>query len=204
MRSALAFSLLLLWQAVAHAEDQEASGGTSISYQHKGQFGIYSQIGIGYRAIFRYDVNDYCGKAGSGVCTGMAPPYVELGVSYAPTNHIELITDVRFGLTDDFRPDTVTTKAPHEFVLSPGIKVYLDDKGSLKWFTSFQVAFDFSDYSSDNVSASVDLGFRNVNGLLVDLHQSFGVYVNVGETVGFVRWLRFELDAGIGIQARFP
>ncbi len=197
-------ALLLLAPPVAHAEDREAEGGTSISYRHKGQFGIYSQIGAGYRAIFRYDTNDYCGEANKSVCTGFAPPWIELGVSYAPTNSIELITDVRFGLGDDFRPDTATAKAPHELVIAPGIKVFVDDSGSVKWFTTFQVALDFTDYSVDNVAASTDVGFRNVNGVLIDLHRTFGFYVHVGETIGFVRWLRFEMDGGIGLQARFP
>ena len=211
MRPALAFFVVVclglglgLAVPVARAEDRVATGGTSISYEHKGQFGIYSQFGVGYRAIFRYHVNDYCGTAGQAVCTGLAPPYMEIGLSYAPISNLELITDFRIGLIDDFRPDTATQKAPRELALAPGIKLYINDKGSLKLFTTFQVAFDFADYSVDNVSQSVDVAFRNVNGLLVDLHQSFGIYVHVGETVGFVRWLRFEIDGGVGVQARFP
>lgn len=207
MRAAVAFFFVVyvgLSLPVARAEDQVATGGTSISYEHKGQFGIYAQFGVGYRAIFRYNVNDYCGTAAQGVCTGLAPPYMEIGLSYAPISNLEVITDFRIGLTDDFRPDTATQKAPRQLVLAPGIKLYVNDKGSLKWFTTFQLAFDFSDYSVDNVSTSVDLAFRNVNGILVDLHRTFGVYAHFGETVGFVRWLRFEMTGGIGLQARFP
>jgi len=207
MRSALAFSLIVCSLSLtsgARAEDREASGGTSIAYEHKGQFGIYSQVGVGYRAIFRYNTNDYCGTNGTSVCTGLAPPFIELGLSYAPLSNVELITDLRLGLTDDFRPDTVTAKAPRQLVLAPGVKFYINDKGSLKWFTTFQVAFDFSDYSSDNVSTSVDLAFRNVNGILIDLHRTFGFYIHFGETIGFVRWLRFEMSGGVGLQARFP
>jgi hypothetical protein len=189
---------------LAHADDREASGGTSIAYSHKGQFGIYSQFGVGYRALFRYNNNDYCGESGKSVCTGTTPPWVELGISYAPSKSIELITDFRIGLTNDFRPDTVTSKAPRELVLAPGIKAFVDDSGSVKWFTTFQVALDFTDYSADNVAASLDVGLRNVNGVLIDLHRTFGFYVHVGETIGFVRWLRFEMDGGLGLQARFP
>jgi len=198
---------MLLWllpAGLVRAEDREATGGTRISYNHKGQFGVYSQIGIGYRALFPYDSHDYCGQASSSVCTGGTPPWIEIGISYAPLRSLEVITDLRIGLADDFRPETVTQKAPRELVLSPGIKLYVDDAGSVKLFTTFQIAFDFSDYSADNVASSLDLGFRNVNGVLIDLHQAFGIYAHFGETVGFVRWLRFEMDAGIGIQARFP
>src|SRR5215468_11066442 len=101
MRSALAFSLIVCSLSLvgvgARAEDREAAGGTSIAYEHKGQFGIYSQFGVGYRAIFRYNTNDYCGTSGTSVCTGLAPPFIELGLSYAPLSNVELITDLRLG-----------------------------------------------------------------------------------------------------------
>ncbi len=54
------------------------------------------------------------------------------------------------------------------------------------------------------MSAATDLGLRNVNGFLVDLHRTFGIYVHVGETISFVRWLRFEIDGGIGMMVRVP
>jgi hypothetical protein len=208
MRFAFAVCAALLLQgvgaSVALAEDQQARGGTSFAYDHSGQFGLNVQFGIGYRALFRYNENDFCGTAGSGVCTGFGAPWVELGVSWAPSNRIELITDFRIGLTNDFAPDTAKVKAPREFAVAPGVKLYLNDKGSLKWFGTLQVAIDFSDYSADGVAASTDVGIRNKNGLLVDLHRTFGVYGFFGEEVSFVRWFRVELDFGAGMQARFP
>jgi hypothetical protein len=208
MRFAFALcAALLLYQAgasVAHAEDREARGGTSFAYNHQGQFGLYVQFGLGYRALFRYNENDFCGTAGSGVCTGFGSPWIELGLSYAPTNRIELITDFRIGLTNDFSPDTALVKAPRELAIAPGVKVYLNEKGSVKWFGTLQVAIDFTDYTADGVAASIDVGIRNKNGLLVDLHRTFGVYGFFGEEVSFVRWFRVELDFGVGMQARFP
>ena len=126
--------VLLSGATAARAEDREARGGTSIAYNHQGQFGLYAQLGIGYRALFRYNENDFCGTAGSGVCTGFGSPWIELGISYAPTSRVELITDFRIGLTDDFHPDTARVKPPRELAVSPGIKLYLDEKGSVKWF----------------------------------------------------------------------
>ena len=52
--------------------------------------------------------------------------------------------------------------------------------------------------------SSSDVGVRNSNGLMIELMRNFGVYFQFGETVGFVRWLSFNVDAGIGIQARVP
>jgi len=190
--------------AAARADDSEAQGGTDVTYRHKGQFGIYSQLGIGFRFIARYDQNDFCGQAGKSVCTGSTPPWIELGLSYGATNALEIITDFRIGLSTDFKPDSSTADAPRQTVLAPGVKIYLDDEGSLKWFTTFQVAIDFTDYSASNVAKKVDVGERSVIGLLIDLHRTFGIYVHGGVTFGFIRWFRFEMDGGIGLQARFP
>ncbi|HKA87412.1 MAG TPA: hypothetical protein VKE22_07080 [Haliangiales bacterium] len=206
MKGRLAFVLLVTFARplAAVAADSQAEGGTEVSYPHKGQIGIYSQIGIGYRFIARYDENDFCGKAGSAVCTGSTPPWIELGLSYGATNSLELITDVRIGLSTDFKPETSSASAPRNLVIAPGLKVYIDDEGSLKWFSTFQLAIDLTDYSSSTVKTKVDFGERSVIGLLIDLHRTFGVYIHGGVTFGFVRWFRFEMDGGVGLQARFP
>jgi hypothetical protein len=196
--------VMLAAPPAARAADSEAEGGTDISYRHKGQIGIYSQLGIGYRFIARYDDNDFCGKAASAVCTGGTPPWIELGVSYGASNSLELITDVRIGLGTDFKPETSSASAPRNLVVAPGLKVFIDDEGSLKWFSTFQLAIDLTDYTASGVKTKVDFGERSVIGLLIDLHRTFGVYVHGGVTFGFVRWFRFEMDGGVGLQARFP
>jgi hypothetical protein len=49
-----------------------------------------------------------------------------------------------------------------------------------------------------------DFAVRNSNGFMFEVMRNLGVYVQFGETIGFVRWLRFEIDGGLGIQARLP
>jgi hypothetical protein len=34
--------------------------------------------------------------------------------------------------------------------------------------------------------------------------QAVAPYLQFGETIGFVRWLRFDIDGGVGVQARLP
>ena len=41
------------------------------------------------------------------------------------------------------------------------------------------------------------------SGLWFDLARSYGVYVFVGETATVARWMRFELEGGIGVQGRY-
>jgi hypothetical protein len=190
--------------ATARAQDYEATGGTERPYAHGGQFKLYSQFGAGYRIIFRYEDEDFCGTAGKTVCRSFTPPWIELGVGYGITDAFEVLVDLRLGLGDDFKPDGVDEDAPKQFVISPGIRVFIDDAGSLKFFTTFQVAIDRTDFEASGISQATDIGLRNVNGLLVDLHRTFGIYVHVGETISFVRWLRFEIDAGVGMMVRVP
>jgi len=51
---------------------------------------------------------------------------------------------------------------------------------------------------------SNDFGVRNANGFMFEVMRNLGFYVQFGETIGFARWLRFEIDGGVGVQARMP
>jgi hypothetical protein len=65
--------------------------------------------------------------------------------------------------------------------------------------------FDFAGYEDTaGKSLGMDFGVRNVTGLWIDFTRSYGIHVFVGETATFARWLRFELEAGIGISGRYP
>ncbi len=176
----------------------------SVVDSHEGQFGIYAQVGIGYRALFRYQSNQFCGQAGQAVCTGTEPPFMEIGLDYAVSRQVELLAEVRFGLSDDFKPSTSTGSAPKELGFNPGVKIYLDETGTTKLFTTFQIAIDRTNYAVDNVAAPTDIGLRNVNGFQFDVHRTFGIYLHLGETLSFVRWASVALDGGIGMQVRFP
>jgi hypothetical protein len=187
----------------AASADDEISGGTRIAYSHEGQVGVQVALGAGYRAIFPYDGDDYCGRDAA-VCYGMPPVTAEVGLSYGLSRSIELLVDVRLGITTDFQPSTSAADAPRPFAIDAGLRIYIDDSGSTKFFTSILAAIDRTDYSASGAAVSTDFGARNVNGLMIDLHRTFGFYLFFGETIGFVRWMSFEVDAGAGIQARFP
>src|SRR5688572_9927884 len=123
----------------AAAEDYEATGGTEKPYKHGGQFKLYSQAGIGYRLIYRYDENDYCGQAGQTQCRDFTPAWIELGMGYGITDSFEVLTDIRLGLGSDFVPEGSPNEGPKQLVIAPGIRVFIDDAGSIKFFTTFQL-----------------------------------------------------------------
>lgn len=174
------------------------------SFSHRGQIGFNLQGGFGYRATFPYG-EEFCGqRAADGSnkpnCLGRSPFALDLGVSYGVLDLLELFVELRVGLERDFgeRPGD---SGPRVLVLAPGIKGYIAEVGQLRLFSTLQVPIDFTGYGQ---FSKVDLGVRNVNGFQLDVHRTTGIYFYVGETASFRRWLRFEIEGGLGMQARFP
>lgn len=193
--------------AVAVADDEEFDH--SKQYSHKGQFGLSAGGGAGFRFISTYDKGIYCGQTstdGSGepkkVCTGRSPTFLDLGISFGVSTGLELVIDMRLGLEQDFGAAD-GLDGPKQFAIAPGLRLYVRDAGLLKFFSSFQLVIDSTDYDQPDV-ASTDYGLRNNNGLMFDFHRTVGVYFFFGETVSFRRWFHFDLFGGIGIQARVP
>ena len=201
MKRGLGWLCLAGWlaaPALARAEDPQP-----IATSHKGQFGVHAQMGLGYRVLFPYH-EEFCGIAGKSVCSGRAPFFVELGLSYGVSDSIELLADVRLGTERDFAEGA--EQGPRALVVAPGIKVYIDNDGGTKFFSTLQLAIDFTDFAAttSGLEDATDFGVRNVNGVLFDISKQLGFYFHFGETIGFARWLRFEIDGGLGIQGRFP
>jgi hypothetical protein len=171
---------------------------------HELQFGLALLFGDGYRGIFPYDKDVACGDAKSNdnrVCTNRAPAFMDLQPSFGLSEHWDFLADLRFGLTADFN-------TYHQFYVMPGFRYWMDPQRKVKFFSTMQLAYDRSNQNSPpnapHVISDNDLGFRNSNGLMVEIMRNFGVYFQFGETIAFYRWLSFMADAGIGVQARVP
>ncbi len=79
-----------------------------------------------------------------------------------------------------------------------------DDEGAAQLFSTLQAVIDVTDFAQAGGASGTDLGVHNVNGVVFAVGRHLGLYAHVGETLGFVRWLRFELEAGVGVEGRFP
>lgn len=174
------------------------------SLSHDLQLGLAVLVGSGYRGIFPYEAMIKCGDAkaaDSRVCTNRAPLFVDVQPSFGLSDKWDFLVDLRFGIETDFN-----TK--RQFFAMPGFRYWLDPQSRVKFFTTIQLAYDRSRQNSPaNAPHPVgdnDLGFRNSNGLMVEVMRNFGAYFQFGETIGFYRWFSFTVDAGIGIQARVP
>ena len=168
---------------------------------HYQQFGLALLSGSGYRAIFPYQNSNAvmvnCGQPGKTVCTGRLPTFLDVQPSFGFGDHWDVLLDLRFGLEQDF----TTT---HEFAVAPGVRYWVDPEEDAKFFATAQVVYDVTSQHVTGLSHNDDVAFRNSNGFMFEVMRNFGAYIQFGETIGFVRWLRFEIDAGLGVQARLP
>lgn len=178
-------------------------------YSHKGQVQVSVRLAVGLRAIIPYESTDYCGHTDNGVsnapvCTGRAPFAFDLELGYGVARRVDLLLELRLGLETDFPSTAVGMDGPRIFHLAPGARFFFSDAKTSKLFTTAQLVLDFSGYEdAGGGSRGTDIGFRNMNGLWFDLDRAYGFYAYVAETATFSRWLRFELEAGVGFSGRF-
>lgn len=201
MRAFIACAILL--PALAIADDKSG-------FSHHKQFQISARLPFGLRGIATYD-EDYCGDTDTSrptglarVCTGRSPQAIDFELGYGIKPKIDLLLELRLGIEQDFGPTPVSDEGPRALHLSPGGRFFFS-QDRMKFFTTAQLVFDFAGYEDTAGKAlGMDFGVRNVTGLWIDFSRSYGLYFFVGETATFARWLRFELEAGVGIQGRYP
>ena len=201
MRALVACAVLL--PSLVHAEEPSAAS-------HHKQFQLSARLAFGLRGIVTYD-EEYCGDTDTSrpsgfarVCTGRSPQAIDLEFGYGIKRSIDLTLELRLGIEQDFGNTPGSDGGPRPLHLSPGARFFFSDS-RVKFFTTAQLVIDFAGYEDPAGEAlGTDFGVRNMTGLWFDLARSYGFYVFVGETATVARWLRFELEAGVGIQGRYP
>ncbi|HLL20494.1 MAG TPA: hypothetical protein VK427_00100 [Kofleriaceae bacterium] len=179
---------------------------------HRGQVQLSTRFAVGMRGIATYDETTFCGDTDSTtatgfapVCTGRVPIAVDVELGYGITRAIDLLLELRIGIEQDFGARPGSDEGPRPLHVSPGARFFFSDAGTSKLFTTAQLVIDVAAYE-DNAGKALgtDVGVRNMSGLWVDLDRAYGFYIYIAETATFTRWLRFELEAGIGLQGRYP
>ena len=181
--------------------------GERIDFSHQGQIAVSIRLALGLRALAPYN-DEFCGQTDSDgdapVCTGRAPFSLDFELAYGVGRKVDALVELRIGIEQDFGMSNTDTEGARVFHISPGARFFFSEAGKAKLFTTAQLVIDASGYK-DRAGAGMgtDVGVRNLSGLWVDLDRAYGFYAFVGETATFARWLRFELEAGIGIQGRY-
>ena len=163
---------------------------------HKDQFGVSLMPGSGYRIIAPYKDGIPCGQQVNRVCTGWIPFFIDVQPSFGFARRWDVIVDLRFGVAPDFN-------GSHQFAVAPGVRYWVDADLPTKFFATIQGVYDLNPQHTPGVK-DYDFGVRNANGIMLEVMRNLGFYLQFGETLGLVRWLRFEVDGGVGVQARFP
>jgi hypothetical protein len=166
------------------------------SLVHLYQLGLAVLPGAGFRIIAPYQEGIDCGQQAKRVCTGMLPFFMDVQPSFGFAQHWDVLMDLRFGIGVDFTHS-------REFSVAPGVRYWVDPELPTKFFATIQGVYDATNQNNLKVR-NTDFGVRNSNGFMFEVMRNLGFYLQFGETVGFARWLRFEIDAGVGLQARMP
>jgi hypothetical protein len=203
-------ALVLLGGLAAPAWAGDGDNGPAPTF-HKGQLGISARFGLGIRGIITYDSKYYCGKTDSGAkygfasaCTGRAPLRLDLEAAYGVATSVELLVEMRLGLERDFGV-APGLEGPRPFLLAPGARFYFGEGKRTRLFITTQAVFDFTGYKDAmGASRGVDVGFRSLDGLWIDLHRAYGIYIYIAETAEVRHWIDGELEGGIGFQGRYP
>jgi hypothetical protein len=172
---------------------------------HDGQFGVAARIATGMRFISTYSQSTKCDSAGDQACFAREPTLLEFELSYGLGRHVDLLAEIDLGLEQDFSTTANTDNGPHLVRLDPGLRFWFGESRHTRIFVTAEALFDLSDYrNSSDQSLGNDFGLRSVDGFQYDFNRKFGVYIYGAETVGLVRWLDLELEAGFGMQLRYP
>ncbi len=197
VRVIVLMSMIVVGLAVA---PELAAAEPGARLDHRGQTGLSLMPGVGYRVIVPYKSNKDCGDpsrdASKAICTRGVPFFTDLQLSWGMTKRLDLVTDIRFQLAKD------PINQGRAVAFAPGVRVWLDEDVAVKFFTSLHVLYEYADYKG--IVSSADFGIRNANGLMYDAIRNVGFFLQFGETIGFIRWFRIELDVGLGVQVRFP
>jgi hypothetical protein len=178
---------------------------------HKGQIGVSARFGLGERAIATYDSKYYCGTLDpqaehgfASVCTGRTPLALGLELSYGVARHIELTVELGLGLERDFG-GTPSQDGPRPLFVAPGARFFFSEAKRSKLFVQPEFVFDETGYKdATGAERGGDFGVRGLEGLWIDLHRTYGMYVYVGETLEMARWIDASFEIGAGFQMRYP
>jgi hypothetical protein len=159
--------------------------------------------GSGYRLIVPFKDGLKCGDSsgmdGKRVCANYVPFFLDVQLSFGVAARADILLDLRFGLQSD-----PAVPGSRQFAVAPGLRFWLDQDVTLKFYTTLQFVYDYTNFANSPGIRSSDVGMRNANGLMYDPIRNVGFFIQFGETIGLMRWFRIDLDIGLGAQIRFP
>lgn len=199
---ALTLSLLASLPSLAAAAP-DAKVDPKKDRSHRLQAGVGVTVGSGYRVQFKYSEAGSCGQNDEQTqkprnsCSDRLPTWLDLKIFFGVSHAVELIVEQRFSLEKNFTTNT-------QFMLMPGIRVYAEGaRKEFKFFVQLQGIFDYSNPGAFS-GTRFDYGFHEANGFQWDFLKWMGAYFQISESFLFARSFTFQIEAGLGVEGRFP
>ncbi len=161
------------------------------------------RVGVneGYTFAIRYGSGAPCDAAGSTFCRGRSPVMMDFAAGFGVTEWLEIEARFRLGVESVYGVEASPTARPGQGLpmqAGVGIRGYSGEANRLKFAVGVAVLADFTSNQGTDVVARVD------ENLHFDVVRQFGFYFQLGETIQPLRAFTFSLDAGLGVQGRFP
>lgn len=175
---------------------------------HRYQVSVDVAVGVGGSFIITYKDSVWCGKGDPGVendsfCTGLAPVMIDFGLGFNVLHALEILAEFRLGLMKD-----VVGNRP--LMVMPGLRLWLDPQDPFKIGLALQMVIDLTKQEAQLPSVlpengqKLDLGVRFYAQFQYDFLRYFGIFGRIGLIGTFQKWMGFNLEAQLGVQARFP
>lgn len=196
--------------ALAHPALADDAGAPPVTF-HAGQVGFSARFGIGYQGLAPRNDEVYCGETDptarhgyAPICTGRAPLAIDLEASYGVARHVELVFAMRFGLEQNAGSTPQLNDGSRPLQIAPGARFFFSEAAHTKLFFQPMAVFDVANQPTTIGTRGTEYAVRGLEGYWIDLHRAYGFYFYVGETLAVSPWLQGEIEAGFGLQGRYP
>jgi hypothetical protein len=180
-------------------------------FRHRNQVSLRAAFGKGYRLAFAYGEHEICGEDDGTLdetpCYSASPAFFDLDLSFGLTDGFELSALLRLGLESEVTGLGGTVEGPaaleetKPLTLGFGIRAYADAPARVKVFVGARLLYDLTEAGAEGKN---DFAVRAEPGLQIEIVRYVAFFIQGNATIGFLRWLRFEIDGGGGIQLRIP
>lgn len=179
---------------------------TTKNLSHRLQVSVDIAVGVGAAFMVTYEDTTWCGNDSPDAkndtfCSGLAPVYMDFGLGFSVLDSLDIIVDFRLGVMKDMvgnRP----------LMVMPGLRLWIDPKEPFKIGLALQMVIDLTKQEQPTNLPDhydeLDLGARFYAQFQYDFLRYIGIFGRIGLVTTFKKWIGVNLEAQLGVQARFP
>ncbi len=185
--------------AATSAAPASTTQPTRLRWGHRMQGELRVTASVGYAIAIHYERSPPCDAVGSTFCHGRTPFTLDFAGGFGVLEWLEVEARFRLGV-EQTQGLSITNGVGSALPMAAGVGVraYGSESSRFKFGFGAAVLLDFTANQPLDVVARLDQGIH------YDVARNFAFYVQVGETIQFLRNLYAGIDGGLGVQGRFP